>query len=188
MTTPSEIPYRPVTMVCRSLKNIPQYDWPTGFSVRWYKDGDKDVWAKIVDTDIYLDANADLFVKEFGSDARVLSERMAFIVSPEGRTIGTAAAWYSDDYHGERAGRIHWVFILPEFHGQGLAKPLMTTVLNRLRDLGHTQCYLATQTSRVPAINLYLKFGFVPDIRSTDDAADWRLLKNHIPHPAIKEI
>ena len=186
--TESDIPYRPVTMIRKTMNDIPQFDWPDGFSVRWHQNGDRDIWAKIVDTDIYLDADINLFVKEFGTDERVLSERMAFIVSPDGRTIGTAAAWFSDDYHGERAGRIHWVFILPEFHGQGLSKPLMTTVLNRLKDLGHTQCYLATQTSRLPAINLYLKFGFVPDIRSTNDAADWRLLKQHISHPAIRDV
>ena len=58
--------------------------------------------------------------------------------------------------------------------GRGLAKPLMTSICRRLRELGHEHVYLSTSTARRAAIGLYLKFGFAPVIRSEEDGAAWR--------------
>ena len=67
--------------------------------------------------------------------------------------------------------------IIPSMQGRGLAKPLLTVVCNRLRDLHHQRAYLITGTARIPAIKLYLKFGFVPDIQSEQDAEAWRSIQ-----------
>jgi len=122
----------------------------------------------------------------FGLDNARITERMFFIISPDGQVIGTSTAWENKNYHGESIGQVHWVFILPEYHGRGLAKPLLTETMNRIKKLGHRSCYLGTQLTRIPAINLYLKFGFAPDIRTPEDRDLWRLLKPHINHPAIQ--
>ena len=63
---------------------------------------------------------------------------------------------------------------------EGLAKPLMTVVCNRLRELGHQRAYLTTATIRIPAIRLYLKFGFRPDIQNEQDRQAWRRLQEKI--------
>jgi len=95
----------------------------------------------------------------------------------QGEAIGTATAWFNNDYYGQPYGQLHWVAIVPEAQGQGLAKPLLSIVLNRMAELGHTRCYLGTSTARIPAINLYCKFGFVPHVRNADDLAVWREMR-----------
>ena len=80
-------------------------------------------------------------------------------------------------YKGLAWGRIHWVAIVPEFQGRGLAKPLLTAVMNRMVELGHQRARLATATQRLPAINLYLKFGFLPDPRNEEELSAWEEIR-----------
>jgi hypothetical protein len=44
----------------------------------------------------------------------------------------------------------------------------------RLRELGHTGAYLTTSAARIPALNLYHQFGFVPVIRDETERAVWQ--------------
>jgi len=109
------------------------------------------------------------FEKEFGSYRDEMEERCFFIVHKEnGRVIGTATAWYNNDFKGERYGRVHWVGIHPDFQGKKLAKPLLAVVMMCLAK-HHDKAYLTSQTTSYKAINMYLDFGFAPEI--TDDEA-----------------
>jgi GNAT superfamily N-acetyltransferase len=70
-------------------------------------------------------------------------------------------------------GRIHWVMMTPSFQGRGLAKPLLAAACHRLHELGHQTAELVTDSLRLPAINLYFKFGFVPMPQGEADTQFW---------------
>ena len=108
------------------------------------------------------------------SALRDLRQRQCYLLAPTGEVVGTGTAWFNNNFEGARWGRVHWLAILPEFQGRGLAKPLMTSICRRLGELGHEQVYLSTSTARPVAIGLYLKFGFEPLIQSPEDAVVWR--------------
>ena len=170
--------YLPVSMIREHLEDIPQSPVPLGFSVRWFQDGDEGIWREIQSAaELYFEIAPDLFSKEFGSDISILSERMCFLFDSRQQPIGTATAWFDNDYNGLPRGRVHWVAIIPEMQGKGLSKPLMTIVCNRLRELGHERAYLGTATVRFQAIRLYSKFGFVPEIKDDQDRAIWSELE-----------
>jgi GNAT superfamily N-acetyltransferase len=170
--------YASVTMIRENLENIPQFSLPSGFSIRWFRKGDVELWLHIQSVaDLYNTITPELFVDQFGTDSSGLEKRQCFLVDNQGNAIGTASAWFDNNYNGTRYGRVHWVAIVPDKQGRGLSKPLMTIVCNRLRELGHKRAYLTTSTARFPAISLYDKFGFVPEIKNSQDQAVWNKLE-----------
>ena len=171
-----------IRMIREHLDEIPDYAIPAGYSTRWYQPGDEKSWYKIhLLADVYTKVTPDLYEKEFGNDTKMLAERQCFLVDRKGVLIGTATAWL-DDHSIQSPGRIHWVAIVPVEQGKGLAKPLLTAVCNKLKDLGHSRAYLTTQTIRIAAINLYLKFGFVPAVNSERDKQIWRRLQTYLKY------
>jgi len=108
------------------------------------------------------------------SALRDLRQRQCYLLAPTGAVIGTGTAWFNNNFEGARWGRVHWLAIMPAFQGRGLAKPLMTSICRRLRELGHEHVYLSTSTALHAAIGLYLKFGFEPLIQSPEDVVVWR--------------
>lgn len=156
----------PLVMVRDSLEGIPKHGLPAGYSLRGYQPGDEQLWEEIhLLADPYSTITTDLFQREFGTDEAVLAERQFYLLDAEGQAIGTATAWFDDNFRGCAYGRVHWVAIVPRYQGRGLAKPLMTAVCRRLRELGHERAYLTTATARIPAIGLYKQFGFSADLR-----------------------
>jgi ribosomal protein S18 acetylase RimI-like enzyme len=170
-----------VVMERVSLAAIPEYGLPQGFALRWYQAGDEAVWLQIqAAADPYNDITADLFFKTFGNDQTAHEQRICFLTMATGELIGTAAAWWGEEGARERRGRIHWVAILPAFQGRGLAKPLLTAVCLRLRELEHDSTYLTTSAARIPALNLYRQFGFVPVIRDETERAAWQEIELYL--------
>ena len=166
-----------------NLDNIPEYVFPAGYSIKWYRPGYESHWQAIqLLADEYTRVTPDLFREQFGSDTQLLADRQCFLCDGEGNFIGTATAWL-DNQDGISPGRIHWVAIIPQRQGNGLAKPLLTTICKRLKDLGHCRAYLTTQSIRIPALNLYTKFGFAPEIDSKGDREIWEKLREHIKYP-----
>ena len=170
-----------VTMVRADLDDIPQYPLPPDFSVRWFEDGDESLWKHIQsESEPHFEITPGLFIDEFGSFSSELRERLFFLYDSRSRPIGTATAWFDNDYEGLPYGRIHWVALIPAMQGKGLSKPLMTVACNRLRELGHVQAYLTTSTGRVPALRLYSTFGFVPKIKNAQDTLIWDQLEREL--------
>lgn len=177
-----------VSMVRATLDHLPDFALPTPYTLRWYQPGDEKDWVAIhVAADPYLTFTDETFVQEFGADRAMLPTRQAYLCDGEGRPIGTTSAWFYKDEEGEDYGLIHWVAIQPAHQGQGLAKPLLALVCRRLHELGHTRAYLNTSTGRIPAINLYLQFGFVPKMRRDREATlrAWRQVRERLAHPAL---
>ena len=166
--------HTPLTMMRPDLEIIPGFEIPAGYTIKWYRPGDEQHWLRVhllADRENLF--KPDTFAQQFGSDARILAQRQCYLLDPAQSVIGTATAWFNEDFEGEKIGRVHWVAIMPEYQGRGLSRPLMTTVCRRLRELGHKKAYLTTSTARTAAIHLYLRFGFKPLLRTETDRASW---------------
>jgi GNAT superfamily N-acetyltransferase len=176
-----------VHMVRESLDDLPEFALPAPYSIRWYRPGDKENWLAIqLEAEKFFRVWPALYEREFGRDDEVLARRQAYLCDGQGRPIGTATAWYKPDYEGQAYGQIHWVAIVPAHQRRGLAKPLLSAVCHRMRDLGHERAYLATSTGRIEAVGLYLKFGFVPKIRTDKDIFYWQVVANELDHQAVR--
>jgi GNAT superfamily N-acetyltransferase len=169
-------------MVRGDLEGLPRHPVPDGFAVRPYAPGDELAWVRIQSAaDAHNVIVAELFRAQFGDDTVELGRRLFMLEDPAGTAIGTAAAWFGGSRRGPSVGRVHWVAIHPAHQGRGLAKPLLSRVCHTLRALGHERAFLTTSTARIPAIGLYLSFGFVPEITGAQDAAAWAALQGTAP-------
>jgi GNAT superfamily N-acetyltransferase len=163
---------------------VPEFPVPTGFVLRWFKPGDERVWLEIqAAADEYDSFDQGRHEREFGTDVAELEQRQCFLCTAGGQAMGTATAWRDDLGVRPGYGRIHWVAVLPAYQGQGLSKPLLTAACRRLRELGHRGAYLTTSTARIVAINLYLSFGFVPDVRNAREKEAWSRLRGVLKRP-----
>ena len=171
------------------LARIPQYDLPTPYSLRWFRPGDEKDWVAIhVDADDYNDATMELFHKQFGTDDEYTAKRMCFLCDGAGEAVGTASAWHMADHRGAEAGRLHWVAIVKRLHGRGLAKPMVAAVLNHMVELGYERACLDTDTHRLPAVSLYLSFGFTPYIPDEDRLRAWQWVREQLPGSPLDDI
>ncbi|NUN93177.1 MAG: GNAT family N-acetyltransferase [Verrucomicrobiae bacterium] len=182
----SPAPPEPYAVMMRraSVEGLPRHSLRDGFRIRGYRTGDEAVWLAVQrSAERFLPITDDLFRKEFGIDEGRLQKCMLFLEDPEGRPIGTATAWHLPDRDAPDCGRVHWIAIAEGAQGAGLGKALMSAVCERLRAQGFRKLVLGTHVTRIPAINLYLAFGFLPEIRHADDLAEWRKLLPHLKDP-----
>jgi len=162
------------------LSNLPEFELPAGYKMRFFKPGEENVWAKVeTAVDEFPDEIAALehFEKEFGPHRDEMTRRCLFLEDQDGKVIGTTTAWYGQlEGEEDTTGRIHWVAILPEYQGKKLSKPLLSNAMQVLANY-HDSAFLTSQTTSYQAINLYLDFGFEPYLTNETDCAAWTLLE-----------
>jgi len=175
-----------IAMQRTDLCERPLVSVPEGFTVRGYRPGDEAAWRAIHEVaDPRHAFTAATFGEQFGTDVATLAARQCYLTTNDGTSVGTATAWFGDGRWGEATGRVHWMAIVPEYQGRGLARPLLSIVLDRLVELDHERAYLTTSTARIPAVNLYLKFGFVPALRCPEERDRWCRLANLLKYPVV---
>lgn len=172
-------------MVRSNMDNIPQVPFPEGFGIRAMRPAEADLWTDVQrDAEPYSRITDELFFDQFGSDLPATEQRCYFVTNREGAVVGTISAWYDRNFKGKDHGRIHWLAIRPAYQRRGLGKAALSYAMNRLAEW-HGQCYLDTATARLPAIKMYLDFGFVPDLACPNAVEAWREVRAALDHPAL---
>lgn len=175
-----------VTMARKDLKNIPNHSLAEGFYFDFFKKGDEADWIHLetVTKEFENEEKAwARFNREFGPRLDEFSERCIFIKSNKGKIVGTTTAWYGE-FEGEEIGRIHWVSILPEYQGLGLAKAMLSKAMNELAK-NHEKAYLDSETKNYKAINMYFNYGFRPIIREGLDRKAWAILEEKLDRKLV---
>jgi GNAT superfamily N-acetyltransferase len=175
MSDVAELMFHPV------LQAAPRHTLPTGYELRPYRDeADIDDWLTLhrrigPDEPFWVRKTFD---DSLGTDQARLRERVLFLHAPNGDRIGSITAWNDADFNGVDSGRIHWVVLDPSVHGRGLSKPLLSAACQQLLALGYPNAYLWTSVDFVPAVNLYLQFGFRPAVRDTAEFDAWHAARD----------
>ncbi len=177
-----------IHMIRSHLRDIPQVPLPENYTIRPVRADEGALWTEIVlAAEEWLDLSTDLFVQEFGLDLQSAAERSFFILNDKDYAVGTISAWYRHDYRGLDYGLIHWVANRPAYQGLGLGKAGLSFALTTLAQW-HDRALLGTQTKRLPAIALYLNFGFLPDLEEPGAREDWQGLKEQLKHPTLEHL
>ena len=177
-----------VIMLRRHMRDIPQVAFPAGFSIRPMRLDEGGLWRDIErDAEPYFSIGDSLFHDEFGPDHQATQWRSYLVVDEREVAVGTISAWYHQTFRGQPWGMIHWVALRRSHWGRGLAKPMMTHAMNQLA-LWHDQVFLGTQTKRLPAIKIYLDFGFEPDLEPENAVEVWGGVQAQLHHPLLSRL
>jgi len=174
----------PVTMIRPHLRDLPPVQFPPGFGIRAMRVEEAGLWADIEqDAEGFLSIPVELFFREFGEDLAAVPRRCFILTNEKGCGVGTVSAWYNRDFRGQDYGRIHWVAVRPAWQRRGLARAGLAYAMHALAQW-HERCYLATSTARLPAIRLYLDFGFEPDLEPPGAREAWAPVLAALGRPA----
>ena len=175
--------YLGVRMIRENMENIPHFPIPEGFAIRNYRQNEGHIWTRIQKAaEPYIDIDDGLFMREFKRDLLAMENRSFYLTTDAGEEIGTITAWWQDNGWGQ----IHWVAIHPDYQGRGLSKPMMSVAMERMKQ-SHERCFLGTSTGRIPAIKLYLDFGFIPDRSRENSQEAWTEVASVLEHPTLEE-
>lgn len=153
-----------LALVKTDTKNYPKYTLPEGYKFAFYKKGDEYKWAELeVELGQFdsIEKGVEAFKKDFLIGQNLKPEdRTVFVVDPDGNYVATLSLWdgkFLDGYYQ----KLHWMAVSDRCAGKGIAKALMTRLLDLYNELGYKDfIFLYTGTWYYPAINIYLKFGF----------------------------
>ena len=167
---------------------IAAYPLPEGYAFTTYADGDRDTWIAIEQSAKEFDRyeeGIDAWAHYYARYTDCLPGRMQFIAAPNGEKVATATAFF-DPEKPDGDGWLHWVSVRRDHQGRGLARPLISHTLRRLRALGYGEIYVSTQTTTWVAARLYMEFGFRPTEENLRESLfGWRILKTLTNHPAL---
>ena len=186
----SRIRYIDLLMERLHLEDVPECPLPEGYRFAFYQPGDRDAWIEIEQSAKELadfEQGVDVWQTYYGGLENTLHNRMLFIENAEGEKVATATAYYdaSGDLPPER-GQVHWVAVRRDHQGKGLARPLIAQTLRVMKERGHSEAMLHTQTTTWVAVRLYLQFGFRPIAEHAEKNRDgWRIIKALTNHPAL---
>lgn len=169
------LPNIDIWMIHHDLQRVPSFLLPRGYRVRFYQEGDLETWVAIQQAaDPFFVATAETFRSYLPGDLSYLSQRVMFLVDPADTAIGTITAWNTHIFQYADIGQIHWVAIVRSAQGRGLAKPMLRAACTELQARGYTTAVLETNARRIPALNLYLQFGFEPYPQSQAERDAWQ--------------
>jgi ribosomal protein S18 acetylase RimI-like enzyme len=182
------LPHIGVIMEKYDTESYPVFDLPKGYSFAKYKRGYEKQWAQlqyeVEETDTLEEAEL-AFKREFLDGKSMdwinkannrtettniedslffdqMYERMTFIVDDRDKVVGTGCVWGGKMF-GKELQRLHWIAVSPEHQGKGLAKALVSKLLDIYNELDYSgYIHLTSQTWSYKALNIYMKFGFKP--------------------------
>lgn len=158
------IPRYPLTLCKINTDQYPRYSLPQGYSFVFYQKGDEKKWAEIeysLGQFESIEKGVECFGRQFLTGQELNpEERILFVKDDSGEFVATAALW-NGLFLGEDHQRVHWVAVSDKCAGKGIAKALLSRILDMYNELGYSGfIYLVTATWYYPAIGIYKKFGF----------------------------
>jgi len=182
--------YHELLMTYNATSKYNKHELPDGYKFEFYKAGDEFEWVNIyLQTGEFTDYEYawKIFHEFYDSFIDDLNKRCIFIVNKDGKKVGTATISKLDEEEYGYNAVVDWVAISKEYQGKGLARPLISRLLQLANELGHTKVLLHTQTHTWLAAKLYLDEGFEP-FKVEENYKGWQILKKLTNHPKLENI
>lgn len=153
-----------VSMVRPHLQGVPRRPLPEGYVLCTSEYGDEPQLAGLLSA--AFEGVWDVS-RVAATLTRAPEVRAVYGVFRRDQLVATASSQHLPERDPE-AGFVHWLATHwlathPDYRAFGLAAALLAHVLGDFSARGYLRARLDTQPERLPALRLYLKFGFVPE-------------------------
>lgn len=177
-------------LMTKSDSQYPRFDLPPGYSLSYYRPGREKQWTQLlcaVGEAASTEEALAVFECDFAPHAALLPTHCVFVDDAQGQPAATASL-LPGHHFGRAHPRFHYVATHPAHQGKGLAKALITALLNIHAADGGGFIYLVSSTWSHRALGIYARFGFVPytgekpanwpdENFSSNNAAAWALIR-----------
>lgn len=154
------------------LRDIPSAQPPPGCELRTYRPGDEAAWLALIRAAYGGEWGDDSFERCVRADEAFRPDRL-ILAESDGRIVATVGAFQKLLY-GDRTGYVHMMAVSPDWQRRGLGAALLCRCLEMFRDADWRDAVLDTEQGRLPAIRLYLRFGFLPLPETPEELDAWR--------------
>ncbi|MEG2813351.1 MAG: GNAT family N-acetyltransferase [Oscillospiraceae bacterium] len=165
----SSIPNVPVILTITDTSDSPKFNLPDGYTFATYNEDEHDdfevSWVKLCMDENYFSNFADAldyFESSIVPLQDALKTKFVFVKDSQGSIVATAALWHGFDF-GTTKPRIHFIAVNPACHMQGIAKAMVTKLLEIFNSFPKNNfLYVLTQTQSYALCNMFLTFDFEP--------------------------
>lgn len=152
-----------IFMLRPDLDNIPDMTLSNGYSVVINTDDMLPDWVELLDK-VFAGYTIDR-IRYFLDSQQWHSNRVK-LIQKDGSLVALSVAWYEVTLW-PRSGHVLWVAVLPEHQRKGIGSYLLSQTLHHFSGEGLRDAVVYTDGSRLPAIEMYFKSGFIPLITGT---------------------
>lgn len=146
---------------------------PEGYRLRAFHPGDEDGWAALLNANGQLGQwDLERIRREIGGASVLHGQRFVLC----GDEIVATAGVYDRQREGKDAWEIGWIASHPDHRGRNLGGQVTAGALAVALQLPRRPIYLLTDDFRLPALKVYLKLGFVPDMQHPSYAERWQAI------------
>ena len=150
--------------------SIPAIQLPEEFELRSLRSDETDIWGSVLHPACGFSVKDAEYMKIYGP--RLLPNGIKGVFErATGRLLASASAQYCEC--GVQGG-LGWVMALPEMRGRKLGAAVSAAAMQTVADNGFKTICLATDDNRLPALKMYLAFGWRPWLYFEDMPERWK--------------
>ena len=147
-------------MMCDKLNESAFSDMPNGYSIRYLRENELDLWKRIhfdddETADKYFGYMTEWFNRVYAPKSNLFFKTCLVAADGNDVPVGTCFTWKLAD----KFTTVHWYKVVKSHEGQGIGRALLSAAMRKLSDEDFP-VFLHTQTGSFKAIKLYSDFGF----------------------------
>jgi mycothiol synthase len=145
----------------------------SGYHLRPFEEEDEEGWCRVLNAHTDL-GRWDIERVRGELEGDLVRQGQQFALA--GEVIVATAGVYSRQRPEGEAWEIGWVATRPEHRGKGLGGQVTAAAVKVALRQPRRPIFLLTDDARLPALKVYLKLGFVPDLRHSSYPERWRTI------------
>ena len=136
---------------------------PPGYGLRAFRPGDEEAWLAILAAGDFGAWDRPRLERMLAGERALLPREGIVFATRNDEPVGAACVFLHADAGGAVA-ELGWVAVLPAHRGRGLGQAICRAALEFVRDTGRRHVYLLTEEHRLPALRMYVRLGFEPEL------------------------